>query len=485
MGDEAVALARARTLLAIDEADALSLLGSDGSVRRLTGDSAALARAVLEHTARAARTRAEILAHVEALTGAPLEDASVVDALIGMLREARALVPARPAPARGAGARILLGLGGAVAAAHAPMLVPLLQARGHEVRVAATENALDFVAPGALEALTHRAVVRSFRQRDEGMRVPHIELAAWPDVMLVWPATAALVHRLATGDTGELVSAIAITTRAPVLVAPSMNPSMHDAPSVRRNLETLRRDGFALVPPTFAVEVADAPERRTPGYGGAPGPAELAAIVQAFLRLHPPAPRDAAGWEALHRRTPEAEQAWFTAEVDADVARAIDAHAPPGGRLWDVGTGHGATAAWAAARGFAVLATDASSTAVDRAAARHADARVTWLVDDVTETSVRGRFEVVIDRGTLHSLPEDVAPRWARAIVERTGPGAVVIVKAHAPPGDPRLRSHPVGRAALEALLGPSFAVIEAVEGAFAGTVDPPPPATTFVLRRG
>lgn len=485
MSDEDVALARARTLLAVDEAGALSILAPDGSIRRLEGASADLARAVLDHAAQAPRTRAAILAHVEALTGAPLEDAGVVDALLALLGDVKALVPARPTPvARGAGARVLLGLGGAVAAAHAPMLVPLLQARGHEVRVVATQNALGFVARDALEALTHRAVFSSFRQRDEGVRVPHIELAAWADVMLVWPATAALVHRIATGDCGELVAAVAITTRAPVLVAPSMNAAMHEAASVQRNLEALRRDGFALVPPTHAIEVADAPARRAPVWGGAPGPSELAAILGAFLRLHPPAPSDARSWEALHRRIPESSQPWNTQAIDEDVARAIEAHAPASARLWDVGTGHGAIAIDAAARGHRVLATDVSATALERAAARAPAAAITWLVDDVTESAVRGAFDVIVDRGTLHSLRPDRHAAWAATIRARLAPGGVVVLKVHAPPGDPRVVSHPVSREAIEALLGPGFTLVEAADGVFDGTVTPPPPATLLVFRR-
>lgn len=490
MSEEEARLARARALVAIDERDALSLVGADGSIRRLEGASAELARVVLGFCAIAARTRAEIVAHVEERAGERLLDASVIDALLALLGQAGALVPARPvARSASSGARVLVCLGGAVASAHAPALILRLQALGHDVRVVATENALQFVAKDTLEALTHRAVFSSMRQRDEGVRVPHIELAAWPDVVLVWPATAALVHRVATGDCSELASAIAITTRAPVLVAPSMNTAMLEAPSVQRNLEALRRDGFALVPPALAIEVADAPAERAPALGGAPGPAELAALVQAHLRLHgsraPALPRDPAGWEALHRGVPEQQQAWFTDAIDPQIARAIEAHAAPPGLLWDVGTGHGATARWAAERGFFVIASDVSETALERARARAGSARIAFVVDDVTLSALRIEADVVIDRGTLHSLPPARREAWARALIERTRPGAIAVVKVHAPPGGPRVASHPVSKEELLALLGPAFALVHEERGTFDGALDPPPPAALYVLCRG
>lgn len=490
MASDDVPLARARALMAIDSEDALALVGPDGGVHRLADDSAELARAVLSHCAEAPRTRAAIHAYVAERIGQPLEDTSVVDALVDLLRRAGALVPAKgtapPRPSARSEARVLLCIGGAVASAHAPALVQALQARGYEVRVVATTNALRFVARETLEALTHRAVFTSIWQRDDGVRVPHIELAAWADLVLVWPATAAAIARIAAGDCSELLSAIAVTTRAPVLVAPSMNEGMYTSPSTQRNLETMRRDGFALVPPAFAREVAHAPDRRAPMLGGAPGPATLARLVPAALRLHeathPRVPRSEADWDAAHRRVPEEEQAWFTGEVDPQIARALEAHTDPSASLWDVGTGHGATAAWAARRGHRVVATDLSALALDRARARFGE-EVTWLRDDVTESALRSTFDVVVDRGTLHLLPPDRRAAYAQTLRARTRPGSIVVVKVHAPPSDPRVLSHPLASEELVALMR-GFEAVAVEPGTFSGTIEPPPQAVMAVLRR-
>jgi 3-polyprenyl-4-hydroxybenzoate decarboxylase len=294
---------RARVLSAIESKGALYLPSADGTIKKLEGDSADLANAVLAFCAERARTRSEIVDHIRTLAG-EIEDESVIDELLELLESTKALSPPAKAGGAGGGAdaranteagqattrtrtqtkRILLGLTGAVASAHAPLAVQLLQARGYEVRVMASESALRFVSRDALEAITGFPVISSIWER-EVLRVPHIELAAWPDAVVLWPASATTISRIATGDCSELVSAVAITTRAPVLVAPSMNVAMYEAPSVRRNIDTLKADGFHVVPPAFAHEVADAPDQRRPAIGGAPGPSEIVALVDVVLRV--------------------------------------------------------------------------------------------------------------------------------------------------------------------------------------------------------
>lgn len=489
------ALVRARVLSAIESRGTLTLLGPDGTIRKLEGDTATLALEVLSLCAGAPRSRTDILTHVAARTGVPIDQLAIVEQLLALLCAAGALVPApapRPAIARASGARVLLGMGGAVAAAHAPALVQALQARGFEVRVVASVNALKFVGREALEALTHHPVSSSMWERDEGTRVPHIELAAWADAVLVCPATASTLSRIATGDCSELLSAVAITTRAPVLVAPSMNAAMYESPSVQRNLETLKEDGFHLVPPTFAHEVALAPDERSLELGGAPGAETLTRLLEAMLRLHPAAPRlprEGSGWEAFHRRVPESAHAWFTPEVDPQIAQAIGAHcgAPAGsapGLLWDIGTGHGATASWAARQGFQVVATDVSTTALSRARRRAGPLRIAFLRDDVTESALGTEFDVVVDRGTLHALPPERRAAYARQVLRCTRPGSVVIIKVHVPSSDAHVLSHPMTADEVEALFGDRMEPLAREPGSFAGTVEPAPPSVLCVLRR-
>lgn len=487
-------LVRARVLMAIESAGGLVLVGPNGTVQRLEGDTGALASEVLSFCTSQPRSRDEIRVHVEEVTGAPLGGSTIVDALLDLLIEAGALVaaiigaPAARTLDREGRTRLLLGMGGAVAAAHAPLTIQALQARGFDVRVLASENALRFVGREAIEALTHHPVSSSMWEHDGGARVPHIELAAWPDAVLLWPATAATLSRIATGDCSELLSAVAITTRAPVLIAPSMNEAMYLSPSVQRNLEQLKEDRFHIVPPAFAVEVALAPEARREMLGGAPGADALARLIEALLRIEGAAnaalPHDQASWDAFHRRVPESAHAWFTDGVDPQITRALAAHAGPPALLWDVGTGHGATAIWAAREGYSVVATDVSSTALARARARAGGLRITFVQDDVADSALTTMFDVIVDRGTLHTLSVGRRAAYASQILRSTRPGSIVIVKVHAPFADPRVLSHPMTADEVRALFGAEMRLVSSEAGTFMGTLDPAPESVLTVLER-
>ena len=119
---------------------------------------------------------------------------------------------ATPPPTRGPGPRVVLGLTGAVASMHAPAQIQRLQQHGCEVRVAATEEALKFVHAEAIAALTHRPVVRGLWPSDGQHVVPHIELAQWADAVIVSPASATTIARIATGDHSSIVAAVALAT---------------------------------------------------------------------------------------------------------------------------------------------------------------------------------------------------------------------------------------------------------------------------------
>ncbi len=273
------------TLTVLGGGASLTVLGG-GASTRLSGDSAALARAVLAYL-RAPRTRDEVVAHVAELTGvrdrAPL---AIVDELLALLRRAGAVVEARDvasAPQRALG-RAVLAVCGGIAAAYAPAVVELLLAEGAQVRVAATPDALRFVAASALEALTHARVASELWPADPRDGVPHLELAAWADLVVVCPATATTLARIATGDASTLVSAIAIGARCPVLLVPAMNASMYDAPSVQRNLATLREDGFVIAHPSFGFEVAETPSARAPSFGAAPPVQAVVEIARDLLQ---------------------------------------------------------------------------------------------------------------------------------------------------------------------------------------------------------
>jgi 3-polyprenyl-4-hydroxybenzoate decarboxylase len=280
-------LYRSPALRAYDHEATMTLLGADGVARRFTGDSAALVRAILDFAA-SPRTREEIAAHIADLAGEPVEGSdAVVDETISTLLAAGAL---REAPLSGNAAqpggsaapprrRVVLGLTGAVAAMGAPALVEQLLARGHDVRVAATRNALRFVSALSLEALTHRPVCASMWPEDASAPVPHLDLAAWAEIVVIYPASAATLGRIAQGICSDVISALAISARCPVVIVPSMNDSMYTAPSVQRSLSQLREDGFFVVHPALGLEVADAPPARAPSLGAAPPAAVVVDLI--------------------------------------------------------------------------------------------------------------------------------------------------------------------------------------------------------------
>jgi 3-polyprenyl-4-hydroxybenzoate decarboxylase len=281
---------RAPVVRSYDVRDRMVLVGTDGSARELRGDSAHLARAVLGFLVRP-HTRDEIRAHVEVESGGALDESGmvVVDELLALLVETGALIsgsdaePASPPPRPGT-RRLVLCLSGAIAAMHAPSLVLLLQRRGFEIRVVATDDALRFVRREAVEALVHHRVLSELFADEGGFSVPHIELARWADVVLVWPASGTTLSRLATGDYSSLVSAVALTARVPVIVVPSMNGAMHESPATRRNIEQLIDDGMYVVQPSVGIEVADPPDRRAPAFGPAPPHDVVVHLVESVLR---------------------------------------------------------------------------------------------------------------------------------------------------------------------------------------------------------
>jgi hypothetical protein len=260
-------LVRARYVRIYERDDTLTIL-TDRDAQRLTGPSAALARAVLDYL-RVPRTRDAIVAHVAELSGDAAPD-RVVDEMVSLLTKLRVVCDDEAAPPRTEGPRVVLALGGGIVAAHAPALTELLLGRGYRMRVAATPSAMRFVRALPLEALTHEPVVRGMWPRDRREVVPHIALARWADITIVYPATATTISRIARGDCSTVVSALAISTRTPVILVPAMNEAMFTAPSVQRNLTQLRDDGFVIMHPSLGYEVAEDPHSRTPAFGAAP-----------------------------------------------------------------------------------------------------------------------------------------------------------------------------------------------------------------------
>jgi len=175
--------------------------------------------------------------------------------------------------------RILLIVGGGIAAYKALDLIRRLREREASVRAVMTAAAQQFVTPLSVGALTADHVFTDLFDRQDEQDVGHIRLARDTDLIVVAPATADLMAKLANGHANDLASAVLLATDRPVLMAPAMNPSMWTHPATRRNRTTLEKDGVHFVGPGKG-EMA---ERGEAGEGRMAEPLEIVAAVKALL----------------------------------------------------------------------------------------------------------------------------------------------------------------------------------------------------------
>ncbi len=148
-----------------------------------------------------------------------------------------------------AGRRIILGVSGGIAAYKAPLIVRRLRDAGADVQVVTTRGAEHFVTPTALQAVSGRVVRNDLWDPHAEAAMGHIELARWADLLLIAPATADLMARLAQGRADDLLTTLRLATRAPVLLAPAMNVAMWEHPATQRNLLRLEADGVHVAGP--------------------------------------------------------------------------------------------------------------------------------------------------------------------------------------------------------------------------------------------
>ncbi len=145
--------------------------------------------------------------------------------------------------------RILLGVSGGIAAYKAPALVRAMVAAGMEVQVVMTPAARAFTTEMALSTVSRRPARVELLDASEEGRVGHIELADWPDLVVVAPATANVMARAAAGMADDLLTTVLLATRAPVLWAPAMNTNMWRHPATQQTLRTLASRGATFVGP--------------------------------------------------------------------------------------------------------------------------------------------------------------------------------------------------------------------------------------------
>jgi phosphopantothenoylcysteine decarboxylase/phosphopantothenate--cysteine ligase len=201
--------------------------------------------------------------------------------------------PPAEAPSRAPGrtgaadqARVTLIIGGGIAAYKSLDLIRRLKERNIRVRCVLTSAAQQFVTPLSASALAHERVYTDLFDAESEFDAGHIRLARDCDLIVVAPATADLMAKMAGGHADDLASAILLAASGPILLAPAMNPLMWNNAATRRNVAQLQRDGIAMVGPN-AGEMAEAGEA---GVGRMAEALEIASAVERLLRPSLPRP---------------------------------------------------------------------------------------------------------------------------------------------------------------------------------------------------
>ena len=152
------------------------------------------------------------------------------------------------------GKRILLGVTGGIAAYKAAELVRLLNKEGADVRVVMTNSGAEFISPLTLQALSGNPVHTSMWDQSIPNGMPHIELSRDCDLVLVAPATADFMAKLAAGRADDLLSSLCLARDCPLILAPAMNKQMWENSSTQRNLDTLLQDGVHFIGPDSGIQ---------------------------------------------------------------------------------------------------------------------------------------------------------------------------------------------------------------------------------------
>jgi len=175
--------------------------------------------------------------------------------------------------------RILLGVTGGIAAYKSPDLVRRLRERGAEVQVVMTAAAREFVTSTTFQAVSGRPVRSDLWDAAAEAAMGHIELARWAEVVLVAPASADFLARIATGQANDLLATLCLATQAPIAVAPAMNHLMWENPATRANVATLAARGVHVLGPAAGDQACG-----EVGEGRMLEPLDLAERLGALLR---------------------------------------------------------------------------------------------------------------------------------------------------------------------------------------------------------
>ncbi len=147
------------------------------------------------------------------------------------------------------GKKIILGITGSIAAYKAAILLRLLVKEGAEVQIVITPSGKEFITPVTLSALSGKPVISEFFGANDGTWHSHVDLGIWADLMIVAPATAATIGKMANGIADNMLVTTYMSAKCPVMVAPAMDLDMFAHPSNQKNLVTLRKYGNMIIEP--------------------------------------------------------------------------------------------------------------------------------------------------------------------------------------------------------------------------------------------
>ena len=176
------------------------------------------------------------------------------------------------------GKKIILGVTGSIAAYKSAVLTRLLVKSGAEVKVIMTASAHDFITPLTLATLSKNPVLTQFVKDAGGQWNNHVDLGLWADVMLIAPASANTIAKMAHGQCDNLLLAVYLSARCPVMLAPAMDLDMLQHPATRDNLNTIRGFGNRIIDPEHG-ELASG----LVGLGRMAEPEEIVASLERFF----------------------------------------------------------------------------------------------------------------------------------------------------------------------------------------------------------
>jgi len=149
------------------------------------------------------------------------------------------------------GKKIILGVCGSIAAYKAAVIVRLLIKEGAEVKVIMTDAAKEFITPLTLSTLSKKPVLSAFAKDETGQWNNHVDLGLWADAIVIAPTSANTISKMANGLCDNLLSAVYLSARCTVYVAPAMDLDMLQHPSTQSNLQKLKSFGNIIIKPTY------------------------------------------------------------------------------------------------------------------------------------------------------------------------------------------------------------------------------------------